>query len=72
MRFITLDGTKKVVGIREGPGIVEGEIQSDTGELGQILQSDGTFITPVLEEEVMFLTWEDKLNFLYYRGLGVI
>jgi len=46
MRFITLDGNSKVMAIREAATIVDGEIQSDTGELGQIMQPDGTFITP--------------------------
>lgn len=50
MRFIKLNENNKIISIREGPSIVEGEIQSDTGELGQIMQPDGTFIddpTPV-------------------------
>lgn len=46
MRFITLDENNKVTGIRLGASIVQGEIQSDTGEIGQIMQPDGTFITP--------------------------
>jgi len=46
MRFITLDGGSKVISARDGASIVEGEIQSDTGEIGQIMQPDGTFITP--------------------------
>lgn len=46
MRFITLDENNKVKRIREADEIVDGEIQSDTGELGQIMQPDGTFITP--------------------------
>ena len=46
MRFIILDGTNKVIATREGLSIVAGEIQSDTGDLGQIMQPDGTFVTP--------------------------
>jgi len=46
MRFINLDASNKVTGIRNGPSIVEDEIQSDIGEIGQIMQSDGTFIMP--------------------------
>lgn len=45
-RFITLDSNNKVIGIRNGLSIVEGEIESDVGEIGQIMQGDGTFITP--------------------------
>lgn len=46
MRFIKLDENNKVTGTREGPSIVEGEIESATGEAGQIMQPDGTFVTP--------------------------
>lgn len=46
MRFIRLNEDNKVIAIREGRSIVDGEIESDTGELGQIMQPDGTFITP--------------------------
>lgn len=52
MRFIILDENSKVVGIREGSSAVISEIQSDTGELGQIMQPDGTFIdnTSIIEQ----------------------
>lgn len=46
MRFITLDTNKRIISIREGQSLVEGEIQSDSGELGQIMKDDGSFITP--------------------------
>lgn len=46
MRFIKINHENKVVSIRHGKDILEGEIQSDTGELGQIMLEDGTFITP--------------------------
>lgn len=46
MRFIILDAENKVIAERHGSTIVSGEIQSDTGEIGQIKQEDGTFITP--------------------------
>lgn len=44
MRFIKLDINNHVISIRHGKSIVDGEIQSDTGEIGQIMQEDGTFI----------------------------
>ena len=56
----------------------ENEIQSDIGDVGQILQEDGTFITPSPEpvsgpESVLQNpTLDDKINYLYYKGLGVI
>ena len=45
-RYIRLDDNNIVRGTRQGDSIVEGEIQSDIGEIGQIMQPDGTFITP--------------------------
>jgi len=45
LRFITLNADNRVFGIRDGDSIVEGEIESETGELGQIMQPDGTFIS---------------------------
>lgn len=50
MRFITLDENNRVIAIRNGKAIVDGEIQSHIGQLGQIRQEDGTFIndpTPI-------------------------
>lgn len=53
MRIITLDENEKVIGAKtmnDGydifPGLQVGEIISDMGEIGQIMQPDGTFITP--------------------------
>lgn len=50
-RYITVDKNNRVIGIRYGSEIIKGEIRSDTGELGQILQPNGTFLT--LESEPM-------------------
>lgn len=46
MRFITLDENNKVKLVREADQIVDGEIQSDIGEIGQIMKPDGTFVWP--------------------------
>lgn len=53
MRIITIDSNKKVIGTKtvndsyiQNPGLQTGEIISETGETGQIMQTDGTFITP--------------------------
>jgi hypothetical protein len=43
-RFITLDINKKIIGIRQGTTVVDGETESKLGEIGQIQQEDGTFI----------------------------
>ncbi len=61
MRFVTLDSKNKVVGIRFGPAIVPGEIQSDEGELGQIMLPDGTFITPEPEQINQTPTLEEQV-----------
>jgi len=45
-RFIRLNANNIVVSVRYGVEIVEGDIQSDTGECGQIKMPDGSFITP--------------------------
>ena len=72
MRFITLDSNKKVIGTRTGTTIIEGEIQSDLGEIGQIQQADGSFITPATTPVTPIPTLEDKVNYLYYKSIGVI
>jgi hypothetical protein len=46
MRFIRLDSNNRIVTVREGLEIVDGEIQSNIGECGDIKQLDGSFITP--------------------------
>lgn len=45
-RFIVLNIDNVVVCERFGTSIVEGEIESDNGKLGQVKQDDGTFTTP--------------------------
>lgn len=47
MRFILLDDNKIVIGTREGEFIASGEIESNLGEIGQVMQEDGTFKTPI-------------------------
>jgi hypothetical protein len=71
-RFIRLNNENKVIATRTGKTIVEGEIQSDTGGLGQIMQEDGPFITPTPEVVTPVPTLEDKVNYLYYKSMGVI
>ena len=48
-RYITLNAENKVIGIRWGKSIVEGEIQSETGELGQIYNK-GNFVDDTTPE----------------------
>lgn len=45
-RYIRLDENNIVVSIRNGKSIIDGEIESVVGELGQVRQADGTFTTP--------------------------
>lgn len=71
-RFIRLDANNKVVGDRWGTSIVDDEVQSETGEIGQIMQADGSFITPTPTNTPAQPTLEDKVNYLYYKSMGVI
>lgn len=72
MRYIKLDENNRVVAVRKAKSIVEGEIQSDIGEQGQIMQEDGTFIDAPIEPIETQPTLEDKVNYLYYKATGVI
>lgn len=47
MRFIKLNEDNKVIAIRIANDIVEGEMESNLGEIGETMQSDGTFIGEV-------------------------
>jgi hypothetical protein len=60
-RFITLNENNTIVGIRTGISIVEGEIESVFGEIGQIMQLDGTFINPTIEPVVVKPTLEEQM-----------
>lgn len=61
-RYILLDIDNKVIGIRNGSEIVDGEIQSDIGELEQIRQPDGSFVTPEPTQTEPVETLEQKLE----------
>ena len=50
MRFITLKDNK-ITAIRSGKTIVDGEIQSNLGKIGQLLQKNGTFIDDINDIE---------------------
>lgn len=49
-RYIRLDENNKVISVRYGKEMVDGEIQSNVGELGQIMQADGSFINSEPEQ----------------------
>lgn len=68
IRFITLDENKIVRAIRWGKTIVKGEIQSDIGEVGQVQQADGSFITPTPIPQPIPITLEE----LYQNQLTVM
>ena len=67
MRFITLDSNNVVIRYRLAETIVDGEIQSDIGEIGQIRQSDGTFTDPV---KTLDKVKNDKINELILDFYG--
>lgn len=72
MRIIRLNEYNRVVSFRYGKSIKQGEIHSDVGELGQIMQEDGTFITPEPTPTEPQPTLEDKINYIYYKEMGLI
>lgn len=50
MRYIRLNGINKITSIRYGESIVNGEIESELGELGQLMQPNGSFINDPQDE----------------------
>ena len=67
MRFITLKDNK-IVGIREAREIVQGEVQSDIGELGQILV-DGVFVDAPVEPITPQPSIEEQLTEIKEQNL---
>lgn len=51
-----------IVSVRHGSSILENEIQNDTGDLGQVMQDDGTFITPSINPTEPHETIEQKIE----------
>lgn len=75
MRVITLDTNKAVISVKNvGDNYIlqENEMETDLGNIGQIQQPDGTFVTPTPVETTLQPTLEDKINYLYYKSMGVI
>lgn len=62
-RYIKLDENNKITSIRIGKTIVDGEIESNIGELGQIKQLDGSFIDDATQQETI-ITIEEKIDTL--------
>lgn len=60
MRYIILDKSNKVIGVRFGSSIVDGEIESAQGELGQ-QYVDGKFIDVPIEPQPIVETTAEKL-----------
>ena len=71
-RYISVNDEKVVTHVRYGDEKVEGEIESEQGELGQVMESDGSFTTPDEEPTEPQTTLEDKINYIYYKLMGVI
>lgn len=51
MRFVTMKNNK-ITSVRFGTKAVGGEVQKDQGDLGQLLQSEGTFIDDPRDLEI--------------------
>lgn len=58
--------------VSEGYILGDSEVKSEIGELGQILQQDGNFIDPEPIQTTPETTLEDKINFIYYKQIGVL
>lgn len=71
-RYIKLDENNKVIAIRFGNSIVEGEIESEAGELGQTMATGGIFTDPEPEPTELQPTLEDKINYLFYKAKGLV
>lgn len=69
MRFIRLNENNEVINVRIAKEIVDGEIKSDTGELGQIMRSDGTFVTQDNLEIAPQITLEQRVEQLQQDNL---
>lgn len=69
MRFIKLDNENKIISVRYGSEIVEGEIESESGIINQIMQFDGTFITPETLVGEQSMSLEDRIQQLQSDNL---
>lgn len=61
-RYVRLDVDGRIISIRIGPSICDGEIETESGEMGDIIQPDGSFITPVPLPIEPILSIEDRLT----------
>ena len=63
-RFITLNDNNAIIIIREGNVKGENEIESDNGQMGQIMQPDGTFIDTEPEPSEPQKSIEERLEYI--------
>ena len=68
-RYIMINEENRVTGIRTGESAVVGEIESNTGQYGQIMQPDGTFITPEPIPVILTPTLEEQMAILQSDNL---
>lgn len=68
-RYIKLDANNKVIEVRESDSPRDGDIESNLGENGQIMQEDGTFITPPTEPVAVKPTLEEQITTLQQDNL---
>lgn len=64
-KFIRIDDTGRVFAIRYGSYAVDGEIENEEANLGDIRQADGSFITPIYvpdESITQEVTFEEKVT----------
>lgn len=68
-RFIKLNSNNEIIAIRQGESLIEGEIESDVGEIGDIMQSDGSFLTPEPNPILQKPTLEERMEQLQQDNL---
>ncbi|WML35335.1 hypothetical protein [Clostridium sp. OS1-26] len=74
-RILTLDDNKKVISLKfvgDDYVLQPNDLETNEGDIGQIMQEDGTLIAPPQVVPEPEATLEDKINYLYYKTMGVI
>ena len=61
-RYIRIDEDGKVYSVRYGKAPVADEIENDEGEIGAIMQQDGTFTMPEPEPVTPGPTFEEQVG----------
>lgn len=61
MRFVTLNEDNIVVSIRNGTKSIDGEFESEIGQIGQRMLEDGTFVDVPIESAEEIPSIEEQI-----------